>query len=79
MKKYILILFAVSITISVTTSCKKKKQGCMDPISANYDSSAEEDDGSCAYGGLGGNTTIVAYPQHHGKDTRPYLAVLVSI
>ena len=46
----------------------------MDPISINYDASAEEDDGSCAYGGLGGNTTIVAYPKHHGNDTRPYHA-----
>jgi len=37
----------------------------MDPISLKYDASAEEDDGSCTYGGTGGNTTIVAKPQHH--------------
>ncbi len=38
----------------------------MDPISLNYNADAEEDDGSCTYAGTGGNTTIVAYPQHHG-------------
>ena len=30
---------------SVMTSCKKK--GCTDPAAANYDASAEKDDGTC--------------------------------
>ena len=58
-------LVAVALLSTTTISCKKKK-GCKDPISIKYDSDAEEDDGSCEYGGTGGNTTIVVKPQHHG-------------
>ncbi len=45
-------------------SCKI--YGCMDPNGLNYDQYANIDDGSCQVAGSGGNTTIVAFPQHHG-------------
>jgi hypothetical protein len=63
MKKLFFFSFVLLI---VFYSCKKKKKGCMDPISISYDADAEEDDKSCIYGGTGGNVTIVARPEHHG-------------
>ncbi|MEO0312613.1 MAG: hypothetical protein RIQ89_2270 [Bacteroidota bacterium] len=75
MKKSIILAFAALTEIFTITSCKKK-EGCTNPISISYDESAEVDDGSCRLAGLGGSTTIVAYPRHHGKDTRPYKAFI---
>lgn len=66
MKTTLLISLALVAAVCVTTSCKKKKEGCTDPHSLSYDPSAEVYDGSCKYGGIGGNVTIVAKPQHHG-------------
>ena len=42
--KRLLLLLTITICIS---SCSQ--QGCTDPSADNYDSSAEEDDGSCIY------------------------------
>ena len=64
--KYTLFIGAAILTAMVVIpACKKK--GCTDPVSISYDSNADKDDGSCEYAGTGGNTTIVAFPQHHGQ------------
>lgn len=41
-----LLLLACVLTFS---SCKKKIEGCTNPFATNYNSVAEEDDGSCTY------------------------------
>lgn len=43
------LAFAV-LSIAVFSACAKKK-GCMDKDSTNFDSSAQQDDGSCQYKG----------------------------
>jgi len=42
-------------------------RGCTDPMALNYNAAANSNDGSCQLAGTGGNTTIVAFPQHHGE------------
>ena len=64
MKKIIFVCSLLAVIAGIISGCSKKK-GCRDPISISYDPDAEEDDGSCKYAGLGGNTTIVAFPKHH--------------
>ena len=49
-------LFLLLSIISVTISCSKDDgpiKGCMDPLAANYNSAAEESDGSCEYSLIG--------------------------
>ena len=57
MKKTIYLFLAVSFIFS---SCKKE-EGCTEPIAVNYNSDAEDDDGSCLYDIIGSwsATTVV--------------------
>ena len=63
--KYLLSISLLSFLLVISiSSCKEK--GCTDPNSISYESDAEEDNGSCEYGGLGGSVELVAKPEHHG-------------
>ena len=49
MKKLFFVL-TVSVALFQLSSCAKK-EGCTDPTALNYDSSAEDDNGTCTYKG----------------------------
>lgn len=53
-------------TIYLMPSCTTPK-GCTNVVSIDFDSDAEEDDGSCRLAGSGGNVTLVAFPKHHDE------------
>jgi hypothetical protein len=67
MRRILFECMSLAILVGIMSSCTKKK-GCRDPLSVNYDVTAEKDDGSCEYAGLGGNTTLVLFPKHHNNS-----------
>ncbi|HHG84685.1 MAG TPA: hypothetical protein ENJ82_08040 [Bacteroidetes bacterium] len=52
----------ILIGLLLTTAAACKKQGCTDPISANYDPDAEEDDGTCVYPNIIGYNLLQKLP-----------------
>ncbi|MDB4533548.1 hypothetical protein N9242_01655 [Vicingaceae bacterium] len=52
MKKVNQLLFAITISVfAITTTSCSKEEGCTDSTALNYQSDADEDDGSCNYNG----------------------------
>ncbi len=55
-------LLLIPFVLLTVVACEDEKEGCMDPISLNYDPDAEKDNGTCQYAGQGGGTEMVFFP-----------------
>lgn len=54
-----LIICVLTLSVAAILPSCKKKEGCTDPNSLNYDPDAEKDDGSCTYKGDDGTPSYV--------------------
>lgn len=81
MKKQILILTILALTVGLTmNSCKKK--GCTDEIATNFDSDAEKDDESCEYGDTTRPVITIAEPSmdmYHLMNGEATIPIKVNI
>jgi len=66
---FVLILFGISFT-----SCEKwEKEGCTNPLSLNFDYSAEQDNGTCEY------STLVFYSEKTFRyDSIDYVNITIN-
>ncbi len=65
--KNTLLLLMIPVVLTTAFGCKdNEEEGCMDPVSVTYNPDATKDDGSCEYGGQGGNAEFDIYPQFNG-------------
>lgn len=71
MKSYYLVFCAVAL--SILFSCTKKTRGCTDMNALNYNSSAEESDGSCTY------SKITFYAKYGSFNGIPITSIDVSV
>ena len=61
-------LFLIPFILITFVACEDEKEGCMDPISLNYDPKAEKDNGTCQFAGPNGSTEIVFFPKQGTVD-----------
>lgn len=80
MYKYFTLIGLLLLLLS-HTSCKKESSsgGCTDPAASNYDPNADNDDGSCEYGGSGSNTIVETWQQIDLDDESFFINTLDNI